>query len=43
MHAYDQGPEHARRMVSLLVDGLPLQREVKGDQRDHPELWILTI
>jgi AcrR family transcriptional regulator len=22
MHAYDQGPEHARRMVSLLVDGL---------------------
>ena len=22
MHAYKQGPEHARRMVSLLVDGL---------------------
>jgi AcrR family transcriptional regulator len=22
MHAYNQGPEHARRMVSLLVDGL---------------------
>ena len=22
MHAYDQGPKHARRMVSLLVDGL---------------------
>ena len=22
LHAYDQGPEHARRMVSLLVDGL---------------------
>ena len=22
MHAYDQGPEHARRMVALLVDGL---------------------
>jgi hypothetical protein len=22
MHAYDQGTEHARRMVSLLVDGL---------------------
>jgi AcrR family transcriptional regulator len=22
MHAYHQGPEHARRMVSLLVDGL---------------------
>ena len=22
MHAYEQGPEHARRMVSLLVDGL---------------------
>jgi hypothetical protein len=22
MHACDQGPEHARRMVSLLVDGL---------------------
>jgi hypothetical protein len=43
MHAYDQGPEHARRMVSLLVDGLPLQREVKGDKRGHPELWILTI
>lgn len=22
MHAYEQGPEHARRMVALLVDGL---------------------
>jgi hypothetical protein len=22
MHAYKQGPEHARRMVALLVDGL---------------------
>ena len=22
MHAHNQGPEHARRMVSLLVDGL---------------------
>jgi AcrR family transcriptional regulator len=22
MHAYEQGPKHARRMVSLLVDGL---------------------
>jgi hypothetical protein len=22
MHAYGQGPEHARRMVALLVDGL---------------------
>jgi hypothetical protein len=22
MHAYDQGPEHARRLVALLVDGL---------------------
>ena len=22
MHAYNQGPEHAQRMVSLLVDGL---------------------
>jgi hypothetical protein len=22
MHAFNQGPEHARRMVSLFVDGL---------------------
>ena len=31
MHAYNQGPEHARRMVSLLVDGL------RYGGRDSPE------
>jgi|HubBroStandDraft_2_1064218.scaffolds.fasta_scaffold28474_4 hypothetical protein len=38
MHAYDQGPELARRMVSLLVDGLPLQREVIVDTPSRHEL-----
>jgi AcrR family transcriptional regulator len=31
MHAFDQGPEHARRMVSLFVDGL------RYGAKAHPE------
>ena len=38
MHAYAQGPKHARRMVSLLVDGLrygasPLPKSNKATRR----------
>jgi AcrR family transcriptional regulator len=31
MHAYNQGPEHARRMVSLLVDGLRFRASPSGN------------
>jgi AcrR family transcriptional regulator len=31
MHAYNQGPEHARRMVSLLVDGLRYRASTPGN------------
>ena len=33
MHAYKQGPEHARRMVALLVDGLRYGASAKSQNR----------
>jgi AcrR family transcriptional regulator len=33
MHAFDQGPEHARRMVSMFVDGL----RYVGNHRPQPK------